>query len=533
MVNVECLMLNDMKNLVNKSYIVLCTVVLGFTACEKPSVIPDVDPAYCPSSIEIVLPEPQAGLVYDDPASGTPTLPLIVGEKVQLQWVLKPETATFSDVVWNSSNPTNVSVNEEGVIEALSATGLGYSIISVTPKGMYSASGVTYSLRVKVSASLVPATGIELVSADGENSIFIGDQLTLIPTILPAEATYRTVIWSSENEGIATVNAKGVVTGVSTHGQLSETVNIFATAADGSGVKAAFAVRVKDVVDPSSVTLDESFDKDHYTCCVGDKSVALKYTTVPEESTFSKITWESSEPDIATVVDGVVYFNQQGNFGEFTITATCPNGASDQIRMNMPAGLIREHFTNENNLTWGVAAQAGNGTETSQVWHEEGYLTCTTYNQNANTQRGDFQAKSKVWLCSGNYPIFAIKMEYVVDKYESITSCAFKFDCVGKDKESDTKYAGELGGGDKKWSKRYKCSDGSSVFIYDLTEKAFPTGGVLPVTSVAEFTTFQIKYADMKNSETPIAYNVYWVETFKTIEAIQAAIEADGLTWEE
>ena len=502
-------------------------------ACEKSSLIPEVDPAYCPSAITIVLPEREASLLYEDPASGTVVLPLLVGEKVALQWRLEPDTATFKDVLWNSSYPANVSVNADGVIEALSGAGLGYSIISVTPKGMYSASGVSASLRVKVSETLVQATAIEIAATEEDNSIFIGDQLHLVPTILPAVATYRTVTWSSENTEIATVDDNGVVTGVSTHGHLNEMVNIIATANDGSGVKAIFEVRVKDVVDPSEVKIDEAFDKDHYTCCIHDKQVTLAYTTVPEESTISKIVWECSEPDIATVVDGVVYFNQQGNFGEFTITATCPNGKSDQIRMNLPAGLIREHFLDENNLTWGVAAQAKDGTETSQEWHSEGYLTCTTYKQADGVQRGDFQAKTKIWLCSANYPVFAIKMEYVEDKYDFITTSAFKFDCVGKDKDSGTDYKGELGGGNKKWSKRYKCSDGSSVMIYDLREKSFPTGGVLPATTVAEFTTFQFKYADMKTSTEQITYDVYWVETFKSIEDVQAAIEADGLTWTE
>ena len=514
---------------------IMAVAAMLLTACKHHSVIPEVDPAYCPASVEIVLPAREASLLYDDPATGILTLPMIAGEKVALQWILTPDTVTFTDVLWLSSNPTNVSVNEQGVIEALSASGLGYSVISVTPKGMYSASGVSATLRVKVSASLVPASAIEIGSLNGENSIFIGDKLQLKADILPAEATYRTVTWSSENEEIATVDDKGVVTAISSHGQLSESTRIIATAVDGSGVSASFEVRVKDVVDPSAVTISTDFDKDHYACWVGDKTVTLAYTTVPEESTFSKIVWESSDPEIATVEDGVVHLNQNGNFGEFTITATCPNGESDQIRMNMPAGLIREHFQNENNLTWSVASQAGSGTETSQVWHSEngGYLTCTTYSQNATKQRGDFKALGKVWLCSANYPIIALKMEYVVDKYEEITKCAYKFDCVGKDRDGDTKYTGELGGGDKKWSKRYICDDGSSVFIYDLREKGFPTGGILPATTVAEFTTFQIKYADMETIDHQIEYNVYWVQTFKTLDEIGTLLESEGVSWTE
>ena len=34
----------------------------------------------------------------------------------------------------------------------------------------------------------------------------------------------------------------------------------------------------------------------------------------------------------------------------------------------------------------------------------------------------------------------------------------------------------------------------------------------------------------MKTSETPLDYNVYWVETFKSLEDVQTAIEADGLS---
>ena len=516
-----------------KNLYLLSVVMLIFCACEKPSVIPDVDGAYCPSAIEIVLPEWESGLLYTDPATGTVTLPMIVGDSVQLKWSLSPDTVTFTNVLWKSSNPDNVSVNDAGVIKALSGAGLGYSIISVSPVGMHSGSGVTYSLRVKVSESLVPASSIEVNADAKDNSIFIGDQLQLIPTILPDAATYHTVLWSSENEEIATVDAKGVVTGVGTHDKLNETVNIIATAMDGSGVKASYTVRVKNVVDPTGVVLDKMLGKEYYACAVCEKSVALKYTTVPEESTYSKIKWECSEPDIATVVDGVVYFNQQGNFGEFTITATCPNGASDEIRMNLPAGLIREHFKNENNLTWGVSSQSGNGTSTSQVWNSAGYLTCKTYNQNANTQRGDFQSKGKIWLCAANYPVIAFKMDYVEEKYDFITTSAFKFDCVGQDKDGDARYSGELGGGNKKWLHRYKCSDGSSVFIYDLREQGFPNGGILPATTIAEFNVFQIKYADMKTSEAQIEYNVYWVESFKSIEAVGAAIEAEGLTWSE
>ena len=503
-------------------------LLLAFASCKSPDGIPDVESAYCPSDISIVLPSQIAALLYEDSDYGV-TLPLLKGESVIFGYEIQPDTATFYDVVWVSSFPETASVNENGEVKALSGAGFGYSVISVTPKGMYSGSGVTASLCVRVSDELRLAETITVAPKDtnSDGSLFIGDTLHLAVSISPIDATYRTVTWKSADESVATVDANGLVTGVSTHAKLSESVDIIATAMDGSGVVGKTSVRVKNVVDPEKVTIDTQFDKDHYACCMSDLTVELAYTTYPEESTFSKIQWESSDPDIATVIGGVVYLNQNGQFGDFTITATCPNGESDQITMSMPAGLVRETFDNKDNLTWGIDNMD------KQVWHEEGYITCTTTATSADAQRADFKAKKPVYIYTANYPIVALRMDYVLDKYEDVTSCSFKFDTNGADVERGTAYAKEIGGGNNKWTARYKCSDGSSVFIYDLSKLSFPTGGVLPPTALVKFTTFQIKYADIKSIDHEIDYNAYWVQSFKTMDDLKAALEAEGLTWTE
>lgn len=506
----------------------MAAMTIMMVACQAPSGIPDIDPAFCPSSITIQLSEREQGLLYMDEATGVQTLPMLVGEQIQLAWTITPDTATFTEVLWRSSYEDIIMVDNEGHVEAKSAAGLGYSIVSVTPVGMYSGSGVSASLRIKVSAEMVPATQLTIapVEEGADSSLFIGDQLPLRATILPAEATYHTVDWKSLNEDIATVDANGVVTGVSTHDRLNATAVIVAMAKDGSGVEGSYTVRVKNVVDPEQVTISTEFAKANYTCCMYDKRVKLDYTTYPEECTFSKIEWTCSDPEMATVVDGVVYLNQNGHFGDFTITATCPNGQSDQITMSMPAGLIRETFHDKDNLTWGIENMS------KLVWHEEGYVTCTTSPMNATNQRADFQAKSPIYICSGNYPIVMFHMDYVEDKYEEVTYCAFKFDTSGSDEE-DKKYWGEIGGGDKRWKYRWLCEDGSYVFIYDLTTQGCPNGGLLPPTSIVRFTTFQIKYADMRPLDHEIEYNVYGVQTFRNLEEVRQYLTDENISWTE
>ncbi|HJD75349.1 MAG TPA: DUF4979 domain-containing protein, partial [Bacteroides reticulotermitis] len=96
---------------------------------------------------------------------------------------------------------------------------------------------------------------------------------------------------------------------------------------------------------------------------------------------------------------------------------------------------------------------------------------------------------------------------------------------------ADVKYSGGLDGNNNKWLHDYKCSDNSHVFIYNLATQKWATGGALPTTAVAEFPTLQFKYADIIGATKP-TYNVYWVQTFKTLDDVKAYIESEGLTYD-
>ena len=78
-----------------------------------------------------------------------------------------------------------------------------------------------------------------------------------------------------------------------------------------------------------------------------------------------------------------------------------------------------------------------------------------------------------------------------------------------------------------------KCSDGSHVFIYDFATQNFPNGGVLAANNITEFTTFQFKYADMRTLSNQVTYNVYWIQTFKTMDDIKAYLDSENLTYEQ
>ena len=54
----------------------------------------------------------------------------------------------------------------------------------------------------------------------------------------------------------------------------------------------------------------------------------------------------------------------------------------------------------------------------------------------------------------------------------------------------------------------------------------------MPTNETVDFTTLQIKYADMKTVDHQISYNLYWIQTFKSLSDVQKYIKSEGLTYE-
>ena len=93
---------------------------------------------------------------------------------------------------------------------------------------------------------------VESVSLDKTEYTFntIGNTLTLTATVLPADATDKSVSWSSSSDAVATVDASGKVTAVS-----KGTAIIKAEAKDGSGKYASCYVTVKTLCPSGAVDL--------------------------------------------------------------------------------------------------------------------------------------------------------------------------------------------------------------------------------------------------------------------------------------
>ena len=131
------------------------------------------------------------------------SLALDYGEEASLTAIVLPASATNRNVIWSSSDPSIVSVTQEG---ALTAVGIGTATVTVTTED----GGYTGSCSVTV-------TGISVESVSLDHTILtIAKDATaqLTATVLPENASNPAVTWSSSDETIATVSEDGIVTGI-------------------------------------------------------------------------------------------------------------------------------------------------------------------------------------------------------------------------------------------------------------------------------------------------------------------------------
>lgn len=141
---------------------------------------------------------------------------IIKDETITLIATVVPTNATNKKVTWSTNN-SSVATVSNGVVTGKSS---GTAIITATA-GSHSA-----TCTVTVTSTTIAVTGISLDQTSAQ--ITVDKSIILTATVLPTNATDKTVTWTTSNSSIASVN-NGTITGKSTG-----TATITATAGDKS-----------------------------------------------------------------------------------------------------------------------------------------------------------------------------------------------------------------------------------------------------------------------------------------------------------
>ncbi len=146
-----------------------------------------------------------------------------VGAKTALSAKFGPSGCYEEDWDVVSSDDSIVKINnDDGVKEAVGVAAGKATLTATSSSGLKSTIEITVVEPQKVSSITVNLSA---------SSVTKGSSVTATAIVAPTDAENKAVTWSTSNEEVATVNSKGVVTTIGVG-----TVDIIATAADGSGV---------------------------------------------------------------------------------------------------------------------------------------------------------------------------------------------------------------------------------------------------------------------------------------------------------
>ena len=225
------------------------------------------------------------------------------GSMDRLGEMVEPENAANKSVVWYSTDEAVATVQQSGVILAHEPGQA--QIIVVTNDGQKTA-----RCQITVNPLHVNYVGI----ATSSKIIYTGTTFQPELVIRPPEANDRSVVWSSSNEAVATVNQDGVITGIS-----EGDVTIYAKANDG-GITGKYDFWVRNATyHVTSISLDRT----SLDMTIGMEETLLA-EILPANATVKDIRWLSSDLNVAWVYpNGVV---KATGLGTATITARAEDG---------------------------------------------------------------------------------------------------------------------------------------------------------------------------------------------------------------
>ena len=253
-------------------------------------------------------------------------LTLTEGDSETLTATVKPDDATDKTVTWSTSDATIATVDNNGKVTAVKA-----GSATITAK----AGEKSATCALSVSRKVIEVTSVTLNKA--ELTLTEGDSETLSATVKPDDATDKTVMWSSSDASVASVDANGKVTALK-----EGKATITAKAGEKS---ATCAVNVsRKVIEVTSVTMNKA----ELTLTEGD-SETLTATVKPDDATDKTVTWTSSDANVASVdAYGKVTAVKEGHA---TITAKAGEiSASCSVTVNKKVIPVTEVVLNKTQL---------------------------------------------------------------------------------------------------------------------------------------------------------------------------------------
>lgn len=334
----------------------------------------------------------EAATIYVESVTLSPeSLDLKEGDTAQLTATVLPEDATDKSVEWSSMDSKVATVDQEGLVTAVSA---GQTSIRAVSGGKEVTCPVTVS-KIEVEGITVTPSTLELVE---------GETYQLSASVSPADAD-QTVEWLSEDKGIATVDKKtGMVTAIA-----PGSTRVFACSP-------AFPDKMawcELTITPDTTLKGISLSSTIMTLMVGE-SRTLEVVFDPPYALDKTISWDSSDTGVAGVGENgsVTAFSE----GTAVITATSHDGghtASCTVTVSGSAGPQVYYWDNGAMYINGVLDPRNGAFDT-----DVSYLRKNMYGYGVEYYAGSLYSlefwaldrKNAFVLCKDRKPLFALPL---------------------------------------------------------------------------------------------------------------------------
>lgn len=345
----------------------------------------------------------------------TETTAVESGASLSLAAECEPEDASIKDVIWESKNPQIARVDASGNVTGLKR---GNALITAT-----AADGSRVSGKITIRV-IQPVTNLRISPA--EIRITTGKNAQAKVTVEPADASEKTVTWTSSDENIATV-VNGRVTG-----KKAGICTITCASTSNPEVTASTTVIVSQLV--KSITFTNP--KEELSFRVGEK-LQLQWEIGPDDVTDTSVTFRSAHPKIATVdSNGLVTAVSRGTASIYvTAKDASKRQASTRVTVIQPVtgvemqrqlyyvqlgwggnvrAVVQPRNANNQRVYWSsenddIVSIRSNGTSTGHVQgHRRGTTTIAAY-----TEDGGFTATARVRVDNFNEAVMIEGLEVV------------------------------------------------------------------------------------------------------------------------
>ncbi len=202
-------------------------------------------------------------------------------QQLQIFAEVQPSNATNQELVWSSDDPNVVTIDSEGNVLGVSP---GVATIHVTTND----GGYTDFIEVTVLAQTIAVMSITSVA---EVEIGVGQQLQILAEIQPSNATNQSIVWSSDDSSIVSIDSEGNIVGV------GPGTTVVRVTTDNGGY---FAETIVTVIEATIAVTEIRLDYTSIDLEVGQR-ITLTPTIFPEDASNVVLRWSSEDTSVVTV----------------------------------------------------------------------------------------------------------------------------------------------------------------------------------------------------------------------------------------